>query len=146
MRTWGLLSALVLVLAGCGGTSHAVGKTAAAPTTTTTISGPKPALTLLLPAAIQRAAVLRIAVAPSAADAALARRLGKMLGVRPALQRHATGVLALDELAGRNADIAVAQGATRAGVTFVDRTRGVAVARDATVLAAAVRAALNAPS
>jgi hypothetical protein len=109
------------------------------------MAGPKSALTLLLPPEIQSAGVLRIAVGPSPADATLARRLGKTLGVRPVLQHHAAGVSALDELAGHRADLAVARGASRAGVTFVDRPRGVAVARGAAVLAAAVRAALAAP-
>jgi hypothetical protein len=135
---------LVLVLAACGGTSHSAGTTATTPTTTT-ISGPKSALTMLLPPAIQSAGVIRIAVGPSAGDAALARRLAKALGVRLALQHHATGASALGTLAGHATDVAVARGATRAGVTLVDRPRGVAVARGAAMLAAAVRAALAAP-
>jgi hypothetical protein len=113
---------------------------------TTGVSGPKPALTLLLPPEIQNAGVLRIAVGPSPRDTTLARRLAKALGVRPVLQSHATGVSALGELAGHGADVAVARGATLAGVTFVDRPRGVAVARGAATLTAAVRAALAAPS
>jgi hypothetical protein len=90
--------------------------------------------------------VLRIAVGPAPGDATLARRIGKALGVRPALQRNAKAVSALGELAGHGADVAVARGATAADVTFVDLPRGVAVARGATMLATAVRAALAAPS
>jgi len=145
MRAWGLLLALVLVLAGCGGTSQSTATTTAA-RTTTAISGPKSAFTLLLPPTIQSSGVLRIAVGPSAADATLARQLAKTLGVRPVLQHNATGAAALAELTGKAVDVAVARGATRAGVTFVDRPRGVAVARGSVMLVSAVHAALAAPA
>ena len=147
MRTSGPISALLLVLflAGCGGTSHRTGTTGASAPPAATVVGPTPAANLLLPPAIKSAGVLRIAIGPSPGDAALARRVAKKLGVRPALQPAATAAAALGDVAARRADVSVARGAKRGGVMFVDRARGIAVAHGAAPLAAAVRFALAAP-